>query len=463
MAIKIIKKDFLSDIDKINIKREFNILTILNNPNVILIAEIFESSDSFYIVMEYSEKILSNYLKLKKHLSEDEASIFYFQIIQGLEYIHSLDIVHMNLNLDNLILNENNILKIIDFSLSDYSNKGEKIFFKSLSGNICCYDSPEMLQGKKYDGIKFDIWSTAIILFYMLCGYLPFEDKNNDILLNKILECNVEFPEFLSEESKDLIKRILIPDPDKRISIKEIKNHIFYLKGEKFFNSKFKIQKKLKENFKNLNEVIKLDKNSLNTNNNKEEILNKETLFLTKEGRIIFKNGLLRGIIHKYSEIENVINKIQDILLKKVKFNLVYKAFDIGDKAKTFHEKCDKLSMSLVVIETDNGVRFGGFTTRSWKGNMIQKKDNNAFVFNLNNNSIFNIIKNMNAIGCYLNLGPIFLGCQIRINNEFFSKGGSTCCKGLNYKTKKDYELNNGERNFLIKDIEIYGIETIDT
>ena len=240
MAIKIIKKDFLSDIDKINIKREFNILAILNNPNVILISEIFESSDSFYIVMEYSEKILSNYLKLKKHLSEDEASIFYFQIIQGLEYIHSLDIVHMNLNLDNLILNENNILKIIDFSLSDYSNKGEKIFFKSLSGNICCYDSPEMLQGKKYDGIKFDIWSTAIILFYMLCDYLPFEDKNNDILLKKILECNVEFPEFLSEESKDLIKRILIPDPDKRISIKEIKNHIFYLKGEKFFNSKFK-------------------------------------------------------------------------------------------------------------------------------------------------------------------------------------------------------------------------------
>ena len=68
----------------------------------------------------------------------------------------------------------------------------------------------------------------------------------------------------------------------------------------------------------------------------------------------------------------------------------------------------------------------------------------------------------MNAIGCYLNLGPIFLGCQIRINDEFFIKGGSTCCKGLNYKTKKDYELNNGERNFLIKDIEIYGIETID-
>lgn len=222
----------MSDKDKkLGVKREFEILTYLNNPNVILISEIFESSDNFYVAMEYSEKILSNYIKLKKRLSENEVSIFYYQIIQGLEYIHFLGIVHMNLNLDNLILNENNILKIIDFSLRDYSNKGEKRFFKSLYSNISYYDSPEMLQGKKYNGIKVDIWSTGIILYKMLCYYLPFKDKNNDSLFKKILECNVEFPKFFSEESKDLIKKKLIPDPDKRISIKEFKKHNFYFKG----------------------------------------------------------------------------------------------------------------------------------------------------------------------------------------------------------------------------------------
>ena len=187
-----------------------------------------------------------------------------------------------------------------------------------------------------------------------------------------------------------------------------------------------------------------------------------EALFMTEEGKIIFRNGLLRGIIHTYSEIDDVVTKIQDILLKGAKFTLVYKAFDLDDKAKTFHEKCDKLDMSLVLVETDKDVRFGGFTTKSWKGNCVKKKDNSAFVFNLDNNKIYDVIPNEPAVGCYPKFGPVFFGCQIRIYDDFFTKGGSTCHRGLNYKTRKDFELNNGEQTYLIKDIEVYGIETIE-
>ena len=104
-----------------------------------------------------------------------------------------------------------------------------------------------------------------------------------------------------------------------------------------------------------------------NTPEEGQEELNIEALFMTEEGRIIFRNGLCRGIIHKYAEIDDVISKIQDILLKGVKFNLVYRAFEMGDKASTFHEKCDKLKMSLVLIETDKDIRFGGFTTKRWE------------------------------------------------------------------------------------------------
>ena len=190
--------------------------------------------------------------------------------------------------------------------------------------------------------------------------------------------------------------------------------------------------------------------------------LNIEALYFTEEGRVIFRNGLLRGIIHRYEEIDEVVSKIQDKLLKGVKFHLVYKAFDVGDKAKTFHEKCDKLNMSLVLIETQEDARFGGFTTQSWEGNCIKKNDNDAFVFNLNNRKIYDIIPNEPAIGCFPKYGPVFFGCQIRIFDEFFSRGGTTCHKGLNYRTTIDYELNNGEQKFLIKDIEIYAIETID-
>ena len=187
-----------------------------------------------------------------------------------------------------------------------------------------------------------------------------------------------------------------------------------------------------------------------------------EALFFTEDGRVIFINGLLRGIIHKYAEIDEVVSTIQDKLLKGVKFNLVYKAFDDGDKSKIFHEKCDKLDMSLVLIETDKDARFGGFTTKSWEGNCLKKIDNHAFVFSLETNLVYPIMKSEPAIGCYPKFGPVFFGCQIRIYDEFFTKGGTTCHRGLNYKTTKDYELNNGEQKYLIKDIEVYGIETID-
>ena len=166
--------------------------------------------------------------------------------------------------------------------------------------------------------------------------------------------------------------------------------------------------------------------------------------------------------INKYSEIKDVINKIQVLLLKGVIFKLVYRALDHGDKAISFHEKCDNLKMSLVLIETDKNIRFCGFTTKNWGGNNLKKIDNKSFVFSLENNTIYDIIPNEPAIGCYPKFGPVFFGCQIRIFDDFFTIGGTTCHRGLNYKTKGDYELNNGEQNYLIKDIEVYSIETID-
>ena len=187
-----------------------------------------------------------------------------------------------------------------------------------------------------------------------------------------------------------------------------------------------------------------------------------EQLFKTEDGLIIFRNGILRGIIHRYSEIDGVITKIQNKLCKGAKFNLIYRAFSDGDKASSFHEKCDNHQMTLVLIETQEGVRFGGFTTKKWDGKNLKKIDDDAFVFSIETGKCFDITKGEPAIGCYPKFGPVFFGCQIRIYDEFFTKGGTTCLKGLNYCTTKDYELNNGERTYIVKDIEVYEIETID-
>ena len=242
VAIKILEKDrILEKDDEIRVKREFDMLALFNNPNVILVAEIFESSDSYYSVMEFCEGgELFNFIVKNRRLSEEEASFFYYQLISGLEYIHSLGIVHRDLKPENLLLTKDHLLKIIDFGLSNYFNKGQKELLVTPCGSPC-YASPEMVAGKKYNGFKIDIWSTGIILYAMLCGYLPFEDKDNDKLFEKILECKLEFPKYITDLSKDLIKRILVTDPNKRIDIPEIKKHPFYLKGKEIFEQEFSI------------------------------------------------------------------------------------------------------------------------------------------------------------------------------------------------------------------------------
>ena len=198
-------------------------------------------------------------------------------------------------------------------------------------------------------------------------------------------------------------------------------------------------------------------------NSEETEIDNEaENLYRTETGLIIFRNGLLHGIIHKYAEIDDVVSKIQLKLKAGVKFMILYIASKDGDKAKIFHQKCNGHKMTLVLVETTKGVRFGGFTTQSWDGNCIKKLDNNAFVFNLNKHRIYDIVKNEYAIGGYPKFGPVFFGCQIRIYDNFFTKGGTTCHKSLNFKTKEDYEMNNGEQCFIVKEIEVYGIEAID-
>jgi hypothetical protein len=214
-------------------------------------------------------------------------------------------------------------------------------------------------------------------------------------------------------------------------------------------------------NAKNVNQDTDQDKENNQEQQNMNS-LNEEQLYRTEEDRVIFRNGILYGIIKKYSEIEKVVAKIQSILLKGAKFTIVYKATELGDKAAIFHQKCDNLGISLVLIETVKGVRFGGFTTKSWKGNCEQKIDDDAFVFSVDKNKIYEVINNEMAIGCYPKFGPVFFGCQIRVYDNFFSKNCTTCRKKLNFKTTEDYELNNGEQFFVVKDIEVYSIEGID-
>ena len=318
VAIKILEKDrIIEKDDEIRVKREFDMLALFNHPNVILVAEIFESTDSFYSVMEYCEGgELFNYIVKNRRLSDEESAFFYYQLINGLEYIHSLGIVHRDLKPENLLLTNEHLLKIIDFGLSNYFEKDQKELLSTPCGSPC-YASPEMVAGKKYNGFKIDIWSSGIILYAMLCGYLPFEDKDNDILFEKILECKLFFPKYISKNAKDLMEKILVTDPDKRISIADIKTHPFYLKGKEFFEQEFSVYQITKdinnktsyvENI-NINQILnKKAPSEINKENKDNNINNKENI--NEEN--IKKNINVNAIDY---EKQNSINKDKQLKL----------------------------------------------------------------------------------------------------------------------------------------------------
>ena len=162
-------------------------------------------------------------------------------------------------------------------------------------------------------------------------------------------------------------------------------------------------------------------------------------------------------IIHNTDELELLTRKINKSN-QRLTLNLLYKATADSDQASVFHAKCDDARSTLVLIETDKGRRFGGFTTCSWEGDCVDKKDEDAFVFSLDKMMIYENIPGEDAIGCYPKFGPIFLGCQIRIYDNAFTKGGTTYEKGLNFNTEEDYELTGGERAFNVREIEVYEV-----
>ena len=189
--------------------------------------EIISTETKYYILLDFCTKgKLCNYIVEKQHLSEEISAFFYYQIINGIEYIHKKGVYHCDLKTENLLLTEKNKLKIIDFGRSNYF-KGN--FLETPCG-FPCHASPYMVIWNKYIGFFIDIWSSGIILYAILCGYLPFEEMENDeyneILFRSIVECNIEYPrEFVSPVAKDLLCKILVKDMRKRITIEEIKLH----------------------------------------------------------------------------------------------------------------------------------------------------------------------------------------------------------------------------------------------
>lgn len=227
VAIKILEKDKICDVfDVERVAREIHILKLIRHPNIVQLYEIIETPKQLYLIMEYANGgELFDYIVSRNRLSELEACKLFQQIISGIEYIHRLNVVHRDLKPENLLLDHNGQIKIVDFGLSNTYRPEELL--KTACGSPC-YAAPEMIGGKSYNGLLVDIWSSGVILFAMVCGYLPFEDPNTSELYKKILSGDFQCPNFLSPDASDLISCILNTDPTQRYNIENIRSHSWF-------------------------------------------------------------------------------------------------------------------------------------------------------------------------------------------------------------------------------------------
>ena len=258
--------------DKIRIDREIKVLKNLRHPNIVHLYSVIETEEKIYLIMEYAKgKELFDYIVNKKKLSENESCLFFQQIISGIEYLHKIKYVHRDIKPENLLINEETKeLKIVDFGLSNIYKNPNKDLLSSACGSPS-YAAPEMLNEEKYRAPPVDIWSSGIVLYAMICGYLPFDDDDNDILYDKICKGKFEIPNHVSEKAKDLLNKILVTDPKKRLTINQIKKHPWF----SLYNNKGKLM--ISDGLILNKYVIPIDEEIV-SNMNKEFNINEENI-----------------------------------------------------------------------------------------------------------------------------------------------------------------------------------------
>jgi len=227
VAIKILNRRKIKNMEmEEKVKREIKILRLFMHPHIIRLYEVIEAPADIYVVMEYVKSgELFDYIVEKGRLQEEEARRFFQQIISGVQYCHRNMVVHRDLKTENLLLDNNCDVKIADFGLSNVMRDGH--FLKTSCGSPN-YAAPEVISGKLYAGPEVDVWSCGVILYALLCGTLPFDDENIPNLFKKIKGGIYTLPSHLSGPARDLIPRMLVVDPMKRITIREIREHPWF-------------------------------------------------------------------------------------------------------------------------------------------------------------------------------------------------------------------------------------------
>eukprot|EP00049_Salpingoeca_infusionum_P006800 m.111412 g.111412 ORF g.111412 m.111412 type:complete len:934 (-) comp13445_c0_seq1:538-3339(-) len=226
VALKIVNKEAITQeyVAK-TMRREGNILKKLQHKHIGRLYEVIETAKTYCLVMELAAggEVL-DYIVAHEKLSEKEAKRCTAQLIMAIDYLHVNGIIHRDLKGENLLLDKGMDIKLVDFGLSNTCGPG--CFLKTQCGSPS-YSAPELLGGKSYDK-AVDIWSIGVNLYAMLTGKLPFSSSDPTKLHALILDSNYAVPQNVSEECIDLVSKLLVPKPKKRISMVDLKAHPWF-------------------------------------------------------------------------------------------------------------------------------------------------------------------------------------------------------------------------------------------
>lgn len=342
-AIKRFMKDVMAEEDKLDtVKTEVFLMQKINHLNILRAFEVLETNNSFYIILEYcKKKSLEAFIK-NGPLPEQRAVFFLQQIMNGLQELKKHKILHRDIKLGNLLVTDDNIVKIADFG---FSIMGEHS--KTYVGTIS-HMAPEIIfKGNDRENIyydyKADLWSTGVVFYELLHRKRPFAGNDKDEIqanIKKYSGANLQFGESVSPEAKDLLIGLLTENPDKRFDWKQFYGHKIFQKYESL-----RIDSDLKQsimmNFKNTTSVInpKVELDYININDKKQiQQMNKSkalkidensefnsTSNLNGEDKNVILADFLRELGHVYLHEQNkfqfLLLTVQKICFFNEKFN----------------------------------------------------------------------------------------------------------------------------------------------
>ena len=349
VAIKSFNKNTLkNERAKSKIYHEINMMKNLRHSSIVKLLDTFETKNYILIIMEnISGGDLLSFVKKRTKLNEKICKFIFKQLLQSIKYIHTKNIIHRDIKLDNVLIDLNNNIKLCDFGVGKMIHEGEILTDQC---GTPAYIAPEILENKGYEGPPVDVWSSGVVLYAMLSGTVPFKANNLNDLQNLIMSGTFKEISDISKESNDLLHKLLQVNPKKRITIDEAMNHPWFnsinnvgVNNNIFEDNKLSLFTKA--------EMVLLSKNFVDYRNcTKEEMIenfslkNLDTKKITEN-----KNNLTKSFIFapfnssymndelKKTHLEENLSIENNIILFEEKINILNRQYELNNNGEIDH------------------------------------------------------------------------------------------------------------------------------